>query len=261
MATLASTRATHMPKAAVPWLARVLAIIVLGGCGRSEVPDTPTPPVQPPAAASEAREEAPPQDIEEVIGERPGVGSFNFEAYAYNCEGQEIVVRPGDNELTLFLPDRSISLPQVEAASGAKYAAGDDGFWGKGIDSGLLTLDGDDTPCRLDRRETPWADARARGAVFRGVGQEPGWHLEVHPERIVMVYQYGQQRAVVPNPGVVAEPDRPVRRWQATTEAHELLVQVEDRGCTDVMSGDLYPATVTVTLDGRTYSGCGRDLE
>lgn len=260
MALLASTRATPMPQAALPWLAFALAIIVLGGCGRSEVPETPTPPVQPPTAAPEPAADSP-QDIEDVIDDRTGVGSYNFEAYAYDCGGREIVVRPGDHELMLVMPDRSILLPQVEAASGAKYAEGDDGFWGKGIDSAVLTLDGEDTPCRLDRRETPWADARARGAVFRGLGQEPGWHLEVHPERIVMVYQYGEQRAVVPNPGVVAEPDRPVRRWQATTEAHELLLQVEDRGCTDVMSGDIHPATVVVTLDGRTYTGCGRDLD
>jgi uncharacterized membrane protein len=53
-----------------------------------------------------------------------------------------------------------------------------------------------------------------------------------------------------------------VRRWQATTEAHELLlVEIEDRACTDVMSGEIYPASVTATLDGRDYSGCGRDLD
>jgi hypothetical protein len=46
-------------------------------------------------------------------------------------------------------------------------------------------------------------DARARGALFRGLGQEPGWHLEIHPERIVMVYQYGERRVVVPNPGMI----------------------------------------------------------
>jgi hypothetical protein len=53
----------------------------------------------------------------------------------------------------------------------------------------------------LNRPATPWVDARARGALFRGLGQEPGWHLEIHPERIVMVYQYGERRVVTPNLG------------------------------------------------------------
>lgn len=230
----------------------------LAACGRSEVPSEPPPATQP---ASAQPEEDRPKDIEEVIARDAATGSFNFEAYAYDCDGLEVAVRPGDGELTLILPDRTIVLPQVEAASGAKYAEGDAVFWGKGINSAELTLDGEDTPCQLDRRATPWVDARARGAHFRGVGQEPGWQLEIHEDRIVMVYQYGGRRAVVPNPGVMADPDQPLRRWQSTTEEHELLAVVEDRACTDVMSGDTFPATVTVTLDGREYMGCGRDLD
>jgi len=251
-----------MPTAARPLLALALAATALAACGRSEQPSTPRPEVQPPAAESHQDAAEPPADIEEVIQRDPPVGgSFSFEAYAYVCDGREIVVRPGDGELTLITADGSRVMPQVEAASGAKYGDDVNGFWGKGIDSALLTLDGEDIPCTLDRRETPWADARARGALFRGLGQEPGWHLEIHPERIVMVYQYGEQRAVVPNPGAVVDLDQHQRRWQATTEAHELVVVVEDRACTDVMSGEIFPAKITATLDGREYTGCGRDLE
>lgn len=231
---------------------------LLSACGRSE-----TPPPSPPRAAEAPTApvaEAPPE-IAEVLAASPGAGAFHFEAYAYDCGEQQLVVRPGDGELALILPDRTIVLPQVIAASGAKYAAGDDGFWGKGMNSGMLTLGGQETACQLNRRETPWADARVRGAVFRGVGQEPGWQLEIHPERIVLIYQYGERRAVVPNAGAQLDPDRPVRRWQVVTEAHELSVAVENRACTDIMSGDIFPATVLVTLDGRDYSGCGRDLE
>lgn len=246
-----------MPK--LPFLMLALAISTLAACGRSEVPPEPRPAVQSPALMPQ--EEAAPQDIEAVIERSVPGGSFSFEAYAYDCDGLAVVVRPGDDELTLILPDRSVLLPQVEAASGAKYAEGDDGFWGKGIDSAILTLAGEETGCRLDRRETPWVDARARGAVFRGLGQEPGWQLEIHPERIVMIYQYGERRVVVPNPGQVDEEGQPVRRWHATTEAHELLVTVENRACTDIMSGDVHPAKVAVVLDGRNYNGCGRDLD
>jgi putative lipoprotein len=247
-----------MPKVVPPVLILVIASAALAACGRSEVPPEPPPAAQPAPAQAEQDK---PKDIEELIAQQPGSGSFNFEAYAYDCDGLEVTVRPGDGELMVILPDRSIVLPQVEAASGAKYADGDTAFWGKGINSAQLTLDGEDTPCQLDRRATPWVDARARGAHFRGVGQEPGWQIEMHEDRIVMVYQYGERRAVVPNPGVVTDPDQPVRRWQSTTEEHELQAIVEDRSCTDVMSGDTFPTTVKVTLDGREYLGCGRDLE
>lgn len=247
-----------MPKVAPTVLVLAVASAALAACGRSEVPPDPPPATQ---SAAELAEQDKPRNIEEVVAPESGTGSFNFEAYAYDCEGLEVTVRPGDGELTVILPDRSIVLPQVEAASGAKYADDDAAFWGKGINSAQLTLDGEDMPCQLDRRATPWVDARARGAHFRGVGQEPGWQLEIHEDRIVMVYQYGEKRAVVPNPGVVADPDQPMRRWQSTTEEHELLATVEDRGCTDVMSGDTFPAKVTVTLDGRDYRGCGRDLD
>jgi putative lipoprotein len=246
-----------MPKPLFLMLA--LAVSSLAACGQSEVPTEPRPAVQPPALTPQ--DEAEPRNIEEVIERSGPDGSFSFEAYAYDCDGLAVVVRPGADELMLILPDRSILLPQVEAASGAKYAEGSDGFWGKGIDSAILTLEGEETRCRLDRRETPWVDARARGAVFRGLGQEPGWALEIHPERIVMVYQYGERRVVVPNPGQLAAEDQRVRRWHATTEAHELQVTVEDRACTDIMSGDVHPAKVAVVLDGRNYHGCGRDLD
>jgi putative lipoprotein len=241
-------------------LALVVATLALVACGRSEVPTDPPPQPQAPAPKVE---EAPPRDLEEAIERDVSVGSFSFEAYAYNCGGQEITVRAGDGELALVLPERSLLLPQVEAASGARYSDGQVSFWGKGIESGILTAEGKDIECELDRQRTPWVDARARGATFRAVGQEPGWNLEIHPDRIVMVYQYGNRRVVVPNVGLIENADSPdpERRWQATTEAHELQVTVEDRGCTDVMSGETFPARVKVKLDGRDYAGCGQDLD
>lgn len=243
-------------------LVLALSTTAVAACGRSERPTEPPQQVKPPTAQLDVpSDQEPPPDLEALIDAGTAVGSFSFEAYAYDCEELRIAVRPGDGELTLMLPDRDIVLPQVEAASGARYTDGEDGFWGKGVDRAQLTLDGEDRQCQLDRSETPWVDARARGAVFRGVGQEPGWQLEIHPERIVMVYQYGERRVVVPNGGAITDADHPRRRWQATTEAHELAVVVEDRGCTDVMSGETYPASVAVVLDGRNYSGCGRDLD
>jgi membrane-bound inhibitor of C-type lysozyme len=243
-------------------LALCIAMPALQACGRSEAPRPAQPPAAAPAGAppDEAASDATRQ-AEEAGRPASGVGGYVYEAYAYDCEGTAITVRPGDDELALMLPDRTVLLRQVESASGARYSDGEIEFWGRSINTGLLTLDGEETPCELDRRETPWVDARARGASFRAVGQEPGWQLEIHPDRLLFIYQYGQRRAVAPNPGVVADAEKSLRRWQAATEEHELSVTVEDRACTDVMSGDIHPATVVVILDGREYMGCGRDLE
>lgn len=247
-----------MPTAALTVLILALALAGLTACGQSETPTEPRAEVTP---LADVPPEEPPEDIEALIDSAPISGSFSFEAYAYDCDGQQVTVRAGDNELAVILPERELLLPQVEAASGARYVDGDDGFWGKGIDSAVLTLAGEDIPCVLDRRETPWVDARARGVLLRGFGLEPGWHVDIHAERIVVVYQYGRRRVVTPNPGVTHDPDRPIRRWQVTTEDNELLVEVEERGCSDTMSDSTFPLTVAIVLDGRNYAGCGRDLD
>lgn len=250
-----------MPFAAPPILVLSLLLALLAGCGRGAAP------TEPGAARDAAGSPRSAMDTDSGSHQDAATdaaargGGYEFEAYAYQCNGLEIAVRPGDGNLTLILPERTLVLPQVESASGARYAEGENGFWGRGINSGLLTLDGEDIPCQLDRRATPWVDAQVRGATFRGIGQEPGWHLEIHPDRLVMTYAYGTERAVAPNPGAVADADPAVRRWDAVTEAHTLAVRVEDRACTDIMSGETFPATVSVTLDGREYRGCGRNLD
>lgn len=244
----------------------VTCALATGACGRSEAPVTlpaATPPAAAPSAAAATEASASSLDPVAADGDdavAPAGGAFSFEAYAYRCGDLAVTVRPGADELALVLPDRSITLSQVPAASGAKYEYDDVVFWGKGINTAMLMLGDEVIECLLDRRETPWVDAAARGAVFRAIGQEPGWHLEIHPERIVLVYSYGEARAAVPNPGALVDPAQPIRRWRAVTEAHVLAVTVEDRPCTDVMSGDILPAAVTVELDDSRFTGCGRDL-
>lgn len=48
------------------------------------------------------------------------------------CDGTEFLVRVGESEVALRLPGRTVVLPQVPSASGAKYQEGDVLFWSKG---------------------------------------------------------------------------------------------------------------------------------
>jgi uncharacterized membrane protein len=41
---------------------------------------------------------------------------------------------------------------------------------------------------------------------------------------------------------------------------HQAVIRIEGRACGDTMSDETFEATVTVTLNGKKYRGCGRAL-
>ncbi|HUP00228.1 MAG TPA: YbaY family lipoprotein [Gemmatimonadota bacterium] len=105
-----------------------------------------------------------------------------------------------------------------------------------------------------------WEDARLRGVDFRGLGQEPGWTLEIDEEKsILFVGDYGAVRREVP--AVEPTVEGTVTTYDVTTESGRLTVVIEDAPCRDVMSGEPFDATVAVVLDGRLLMGCGRPLD
>jgi len=179
----------------------------------------------------------------------------------YQCDGLDFAVRQGPGEVAVHLPDRMLVLPQVRTASGAKYQEGDVTFWSKG-DEALLELGAERyAGCRLNRARAPWEDARLRGVRFRAVGNEPGWHLEIEPGRqMALVIDYGANRISTPVPKPATDAAEGRTTYHATTEAHDLLVTIDDRPCQDSMSGEQFPSGASVVLDGRRYVGCGRTL-
>ena len=48
--------------------------------------------------------------------------------------------------------------------------------------------------------------------------------------------------------------------YAASTSAHQIEVAIENAPCKDTMSGQQFPGTVTVNVDGRALRGCGRTL-
>ena len=121
----------------------------------------------------------------------------------------------------------------------------------------LLTMGCGPNPPVEQAATNPWADARQRGIEFRAIGQEPGWLLEID-EGVSMrlLYDYAERSATTAAPPPVVANGR--RTYTAATATDNLTVVVEDRPCQDVMSGDPFPATVTVTINGRELMGCGR---
>jgi putative lipoprotein len=115
--------------------------------------------------------------------------------------------------------------------------------------------------CRLNNRESAWAAARLYGVDFRGLGQEPGWLLEMYRgDSIVFLADYGTRRIVAPwEQPAIASGGQTVR-YTAHSDSNKLAITITRDSCTDIMSGFRFPATVEVILDGKRYAGCGRDL-
>lgn len=105
----------------------------------------------------------------------------------------------------------------------------------------------------------PWAEAKARGVDFRALGTEPGWYMEIDTGNMMkLVLDNGTRTLEVPAP----------KQWNSlsgnsyalTSNKARIAVATTPKTCNDGMSDTVYPITVTVMIDGKPYTGCGRDL-
>lgn len=115
-----------------------------------------------------------------------------------------------------------------------------------------------------DRALAPWDGVffeLARDRDFRAVGQEPGWQLEIRVgSEMRFTYDYGKGSAVTPAARAYLNAKTGTRTFHAVSEANDLRAEIVPVGCQDSMSGKPYPSTVTVTLNDRSFRGCGESL-
>jgi len=184
------------------------------------------------------------------------------QTFVYECgDGTQFTARVEGEKVWLFLPAGTVSLPHVEAASGAKYSGGGTLFWSKG-ETALLERDGHErTECRNNRSKAIWEDAKLRGADFRAVGNEPGWNLELSRSYgIVFVTNYGSDRFTFTLPEPVSDPKAGTTLYTASSDGHQLSIVLAPGPCMDTMSDEQYETKVKVTFDGTELNGCGRPL-
>lgn len=182
--------------------------------------------------------------------------------YVYQCpDGFGFVAGIEGETAWLFLPHKTLSLPHVASTSGARYGDGAVSYWGKGEEALLEVGDEVHRGCRNDRTKAIWEQSKLDGVDFRAAGNEPGWTLEIRwGDRTVFVGDYGQTRYEFPTPE--PQEDEAARSTLISTreDGHALEVVLEARPCYDTMSGEPFETTVTVRLDGKGLSGCGRAL-
>ena len=187
-------------------------------------------------------------------------------AYVFDCDGGSSFVLAmnkggtgADEAVDLVLLDRRYRLPRVVAASGVHYAAGNVSVWTKGREA-TLNLDGRVSRCVENRPRSIVEDARARGVEFRGTGNEPGWVLEILPDRMIFVDAYGARRVATPRPARQSGGAPADELYVAETESHRLAVRIRPGPCIDSMSGARHGSGVEVELDSASYRGCGDAL-
>ena len=182
--------------------------------------------------------------------------------YVFECsDGYGFIARHRNGKVWLFLPEQTVSLPQVPSGSGAKYSEGQVTYWTKGNEALLEINNNKYLKCKHNQSESIWEDAKFRGVDFRAVGNEPGWNLEIiRSEKIVFVGNYGQERYefMATDPSVDQQERTTV--YTAQDDMHELSVTIVGYRCRDTMSGEEFETTVTVIFDGKKYHGCGKAL-
>jgi putative lipoprotein len=174
----------------------------------------------------------------------------------FDCDTLALTAIFHEDRVVIELPERSLTLPHVVSASGARYSDGAVTFWNKGREA-TFELGGRTQTCR--ERHEPWLEAADRGVDFRAVGQEPGWFLEIDQEKeIRLVYDYAEHELVAPVPSPLRKGTSII--YDTTVKSEHVVILIEDAPCTDVMSGEAFPRSVTVTIGTRTLRGCGRDV-
>jgi len=181
---------------------------------------------------------------------------------AWRCTpAQDLVTAATEEELRLWSAHGAYRLLPAVVASGARYQQGELSFWNKGDEAvvesatGRLDCTRDLTQKVLTRRQRP-------GTMFHARGNEPGWIVNLANDRpqATLVLDYGEREMTLPY-RVTTLDNAEGRMILASGRADTPFeLRLEARACFDSMSGQPFPARVTLSIDGEQYRGCGQGI-
>lgn len=103
------------------------------------------------------------------------------------------------------------------------------------------------------------------GIEFYGIGQEPGWSLNMDMENMFSFKSY--DGVEMNTPPVAGINEGGVTLYRMQVEMGEMTITLVEMECTDVMSGQKFPYQVRVSIKrgvdsvSREYEGCGKMLK
>jgi len=184
------------------------------------------------------------------------------QTFVYECPDDfSFVARTEAGKAWLFLPGKTIDLPHVPSASGNKYSNGSDTFWSKTDEALIETGNDRHAGCRNNRARAIWEHAKLNGVDFRALGNEPGWYMEIsNKQDILLVTDYGQRTYRFPSSIIKSEPNDRTTIYSASSNDNVIEVVIKGDPCRDSMSGEAFAATVSVVVNDKRYTGCGKAL-
>lgn len=191
--------------------------------------------------------------------EAPPEGALRV--YVWRCEdGRKLTMRNlfRERAIEIDLDEGTQRLDQTVSASGVRYANEGEAvvFWTKGDTARVERHGALPVPCRELRAESLREDARARGVIYRALGNEPGWTLEIGPDGTLdWTTNYGEERHVFEDAVETAGGDLTSRRFTASSAAQSIAVTVRVEPCTDD-AGVAFDYAATIEFAGGTLRGC-----
>ncbi len=99
------------------------------------------------------------------------------------------------------------------------------------------------------------------GSYFKATGTEPFWGLKIYDDKIEL--QTMEDTIVTPPSKAIKAQDANIKMFRVTTEATQMDIIISNKECTNAMSGEVFPYTVTASYkstgvdETRVLEGCG----
>jgi len=180
----------------------------------------------------------------------------------YICtDNYQFVTRIENGKARLFLPEKTINLSKATHTNDVKYSDGKNTYQIKG-EKALLIHDGiRHEACLNNRKAAIWEHAKLDGVDFRAVGNEPPWVLQITAGGEITLqtgYAGNTYRFSTPEPTIDKKQNRSV--YYARNGSLSIEVILSGKQCRDTMVDESYETSVTVWLNKKEYTGCGRAL-
>ena len=177
----------------------------------------------------------------------------------FTCGGDyRFSVRELGEVATVRAERQTVAIPRIRSATGTRYRQGEMEFWNRGQTATLKLGGATHADCTGQAVSNAWDEARLLHVDYRAAGNEPTWSLEIDYGNYMRFMVAGGSPLYSAAPEIAGEGAR--RVFRAGPDSMGVEVLVEERECRNATSPDPFPHTVTVTVNGFPYRGCGRAL-